>query len=691
MSLSISAAAFVDKSRCAEEPIHIPGSIQSHGMLLVVSDPALVVLQVSANVETMLGIPVDVVLGSALSTVLGMAAAERIEASLRRDGSGGIPNPLRFALGSEEPVEFECVAHRSGTHILLELEPFERTVSPNRFDAFGHVRLPIERMEEAPDIVTLVRDAADAIAVISGFDRAMVYRFDEDWHGDVISESTSGGVPIAYVGLRFPASDIPEQARRLYVTSPLRLIADVGYVPVPLVPEHDPAGGGPVDLSHAILRSVSPVHLEYLRNIGVRATLTISLIIEGRLWGLIACHHLTPRRLDYVTRASCEFFGRMLSWQLGSRLMADDTQRKLGAYALIAAYTRTLSFADDFADGLLAGPQMLLELFAGQGLVVRLHGTYRSSGVAPDDATAASIAAALRPSAVEGIAATNHLAALVPDAVSAAANASGAIFITLSESGDDYLLCFRDEVIGSIDWAGDVRVPVTESSGMLHPRTSFALWSETLRGQSARWSGQDIDSARLLRKRILERLDTLEHLRAEKRLRHVAHHDPLTQLPNRAAFHETLARLLVDAQRDGGILAVLFVDLDNFKSFNDTLGHAAGDRILQEAGARMRGCVRHDDVVARLGGDEFVIISPKLSKADDADFVACKILTAIGEPLSIDDGREIRVTASIGVAIYPQDARVAEILLEAADVAMYRAKEQGRNRFVCFTDGAEPA
>jgi diguanylate cyclase len=145
--------------------------------------------------------------------------------------------------------------------------------------------------------------------------------------------------------------------------------------------------------------------------------------------------------------------------------------------------------------------------------------------------------------------------------------------------------------------------------------------------------------------------------------------------------------LVSAAQRESGVLAVLFVDLDYFKSFNDTLGHAAGDRILQAAGARMRGCVRHDDVVARLGGDEFVIISANLSKPGDADFVARKLLAAIAEPFVLAD-HEVRFTASVGVAIYPQDSQDAETLVQHADLGMYRAKESGRNRFERFDGGA---
>jgi diguanylate cyclase (GGDEF)-like protein len=261
----------------------------------------------------------------------------------------------------------------------------------------------------------------------------------------------------------------------------------------------------------------------------------------------------------------------------------------------------------------------------------------------------------------------------------------------LSESRDDYLLCLRDEVIKSVDWAGDIRVPLAEHEGRLRPRASFALWKQTVRGRSAPWSARDINSARRLRKRIFEHSEVIQHRRNEERLLHVAHHDPLTQLPNRAGLRETLARLLLDAQREGQVLGLLFVDLDHFKSYNDTLGHAAGDLILQAAAARMRNCVRHADVVARLGGDEFVIVSPQLSKANDVDFVAGKILAAITEPLTVLDGREVRLSASIGTAVFPRDAQDASNLLKCADLAMYEAKESGRNRFRRYDGGGTPA
>jgi EAL domain-containing protein (putative c-di-GMP-specific phosphodiesterase class I)/GGDEF domain-containing protein len=277
----------VDKSRCAQEPIHIPGSIQPHGLLLVLAAD-LTIGVVSENIAAMLGIPVTDALGAPLARVFGQAQSERLEIAIRRGETVSRLNPMRFLLPSGgEDVDFECVLHLSGASIVVELEPFVVPDDPDGLDPFAGVRTPVARMQTAPDISTLLKDAAADLRTISGFDRAMIYRFDEDWNGEVLAESTGGATTVAYLGLRFPATDIPEQARRLYLRNTLRLVVDVAYVPALLDPQVDAKTHLPTDLSGAILRSVSPVHLEYLRNMGLRATLTISIVIDGSLWGLI--------------------------------------------------------------------------------------------------------------------------------------------------------------------------------------------------------------------------------------------------------------------------------------------------------------------------------------------------------------------------------------------------------------------
>ncbi len=641
---------------------------------------------VSENIEAMLGIPAAAALGAPLARVIGPKQSARLEAAIRRGEPVSILNPMLVPLLWEgKVVDFECVLHRSGESIVVELEPYVVPPDPDRLDPFARVRTPVARMQAAPDISMLLGSAAVDLRALSGFDRVMIYRFDEDWNGEVLAESTGEAALVAYLGLRFPATDIPEQARRLYLQNPLRLVVDVAYVPALLRPQVDPTTNLPTDLSAAILRSVSPVHLEYLRNMGVRATLTISIVIDGSLWGLIACHHLTPRRLDYVTRASCQFFGEMLAWQIGSRNVASALQNKLYANAVIAEYDRSLIAHDSLADGLVGNAHDLVELFEATGLALQLGGDFRRFGETPgDDAALAEIAAALQPHTREGIAASESIATFVPDSAPLPSCATGALLITLSERSDEYLLFFRPEISESIDWGGDIRVPAVERDGSLRPRASFELWKQVVSGRSLRWSNRDVANASRLRALLIERFQNSQRRSSDDRLRYIAGHDSLTDLPNRASLHETLHALTRGAAADREMLAVLFVDVDHFKLFNDEFGHATGDRILQAAATRMKASVRHNDVVARLGGDEFVVVARRISHEADAEALARKVLAAVSAPLEIAESKKIQFTVSVGIAVYPRDAGDADALLQQADLAMYQVKRRGRNGYQTF-------
>ncbi len=384
----------IDLDNCAREPIHIPGSIQPRGVLAVVREPDFEVRQVSANVADLLGRPVEAVLGRHLSALIGAEQAVRVEQAASTFGDLRQRNPLECVIDvAGEPREFDAILHRGSGGVLLvefEIAYGERPFSfPNTYQA---VRGSVEELNRATTLTELYDTAARAVRDLTGFDRVMVYRYDEDYNGEVVAESKHEDLN-SFLGLHYPSTDIPAQARAVYEKSWLRLISDVDYTPVPLVPTIDPASGTPLDLTHATLRSVSPIHVEYLQNMGVHASMSISLLRYGRLWGLIACHHYGgPHLPPFASRAAAEFLGSTLSLRLVDQFEDDQLHNRLTAYAVLAKLTAaTLNDSEPLATALLGAPN-LLELVPADGVVVDIQGDRQERGsVPPPDVVAAVI------------------------------------------------------------------------------------------------------------------------------------------------------------------------------------------------------------------------------------------------------------------------------------------------------------
>ena len=285
-----------DVSTCDVEPIHIPGAIQPHGVLVALDVTTFEILQVSANATTFFGVTPAEVLRRPLASLLGAGAEDALAGvRLARSTAG---EPFAITVGG---VRLDARAHRYQGIAILEIERHDDSAASSD----GALRSALARLQRSNSVIELCKIAVDAVRALTGFDRILLYRFDDEGHGDVIEESLAEGVD-SYLGLRFPASDIPRQAREMYLLNWLRLIPDSSYVPVSLVPAQRPDTGTPLDLSFATLRSVSPVHLEYLRNMGVGASMSISLVRAEMLWGLIACHHRSPRHVSLGARAACE-------------------------------------------------------------------------------------------------------------------------------------------------------------------------------------------------------------------------------------------------------------------------------------------------------------------------------------------------------------------------------------------------
>ena len=430
-------ARLLSHDRCAQEPVQIIGRIQSHGLLFALSEPDLVVQQVSTNVLAFLGRSPTSFLAQPLESVLGTKQFETFRSQVVNGGPlTAMQVQVRAGAGM---LEMDCVAHRQDGVLVVELELAEGAHSIKPLDIDAHIRIPLSRMERSSDVLELARLAADEIRQLSGFNRVMVYRFDEEWNGEVVAEAM-GPSPVSYFGLRFPASDIPPQVRRLFLTNPLRAIADVHSMPVPVIPEIGPVTGRPLDLTRSVLRSASPIHLEYLRNMGVASSLTVSILVEQRLWGMIACHDTAPRRLDHSTRSVCELIGQILASQLALRIDNAALQTRLTSRKMLAGYMSSIEASKSFADAEHLQSPRLLHLFDADGLVSRIDGLVACQGVTVDENLLLPVIGMLRKLAARGIASCSMLSELDDGAICYASQASGALYLGLAEG--TAIICF---------------------------------------------------------------------------------------------------------------------------------------------------------------------------------------------------------------------------------------------------------
>ncbi len=509
--MNAQASAFPgDLSVCEREPIHIPGSIQPHGILLALSRPGMALVHASANLERAFGTRAAEALGrtlGALSPPLAAALAEDLEAESRDEGARylrtlTLPTP-------EGNRAFDAVVHASGDLLVLELEEVSPGEGASLDALYPALRDFVERLQTTSSVEALCRLAAEDIRRITGFDRVLVYRFDEHWNGTVIAEDRNDALP-SYLDLRFPASDIPAQARELYRRNRLRIIPDADYAPVPVVPALHPATGQPLDLSYSVLRSVSPVHLEYMRNMGTMASMSISILREGALWGLISCHNRDSRRVPLRVRNACDFLTQIFSLQLAARERAAEADELMRLGSVRSQLLGFMAEEERFIQGLVRHPARLLDIAGAQGAAIVSGEQCWLLGSTPSEAQVRRMFEWLSANHREDVFATDVLPSLVREAETYGDRASGLLAISISKMNPSYVLWFRPEVVHTVKWGGDPHKPVQAAGGAtpdaparLHPRKSFETWKETVRGRSLPWKPAEIETVKELRNAIV--------------------------------------------------------------------------------------------------------------------------------------------------------------------------------------------
>ncbi|MBN3887193.1 MAG: ATP-binding protein [Nostoc sp.] len=485
------------------KPIHIPGSIQAHGVLLALSTQ-LEILQVSNNTQTYLGKEPEYLLSKPLSYLLDPQQVEIVKQCLvKKIGSANAFKVLINTFNNER--YFDAIAHRTEEAVILELEPTDSELEVSFLSFHALASEAIAKMQSTSNLGEFLHLVAEEVQKIIGFDRVMVYQFDESEAGSVVAEVKREDLS-PYLGLHYPATDIPAQARELYTRCFLRFLPDLTAEPVKLVPTENPTTHQHLDLSYCLLRSFDWCCTEYHQNMGVKALLVISIIQEQKLWGLISCHHQTPKYISYEVRKMCEFLGQIASSELAHKISNSEWDYKVKLKSLQSEFLESISQADNFIDALIKTEIRLLDLVSASGAAVCLDNEITLVGTTPNIDEVRALIEWADTQVNDNLFSTDSLPKLYSEAVKFKDTASGLLLLRISKVRRYYILWFRPEVIQTVHWAGNPNESMqaqADGSFSLSVRKSFEQWQETVRLTSLPWKACELDSAIALRNAIV--------------------------------------------------------------------------------------------------------------------------------------------------------------------------------------------
>ena len=559
---------YVNINSLKEAPIHLVSEIQPHGVLLVLKEPDLQILQISQNTFSTFGISPEDMVQQELEDILDPYQIQKIKFWLSEENLDFInPTKIWIKKQGDEYTVFDATFYRNSQgFLILELEP---TASQENipFLSFYHLaQASVNRLEKSKSFHDFSQIIVQEIRKMTEFDRVMLYKFADDGHGSVIAEEKIDTLE-PYLGLHYPESDIPRPARQLFLENSIRVIPDTNFQSsAELFPKINPVSGKPIDLTNSILRSAAPCHIDYLHNMGVGASLTISLIKDNKLWGLIACHHQAPKFVSYELRKACEFLGRIIFSEISGKEETEDYDYQINLKQVQSSLVEYMSREENFIDGLVRNQPNLLDLTNAEGAAIYFGGKYTLIGNTPKEEELNFLVEWLKNNVKDEVFSTDSLPSMYPDAISFKNVASGLLAIPISKQ--NYVLWFRPEIIQTVNWGGNPHqafsVDQSEGNVRLSPRKSFDLWKEIVQLTSLPWQNVEIKAALELRKSIinivLRQADELAQLaqnlqrsNAElKKFAYVASHDlqePLNQVANYVQLLEM--RYIPELDADG--------------------------------------------------------------------------------------------------------------------------------------------
>lgn len=495
----------VDLTNCDREPIHILGKIQSHGFLIAVNKVSGLVNYVSENISSHIKEEPKNLLGKNLE-YLGQAL------NLNESGSQFLFNQLvntGFSIKSIESFNpyyvelsgkpYQIILALSGNDLIIE---FEIEIK-NAFESQKIIGSSISKILSGTTINSVLQNAAKEIKKVISYDRVMIYEFGDDGHGEVVAEEKEDDLE-PFLHLHYPASDIPKQARELYKINHTRIIADVNAEPSSIITNN--TDGQPLDLTHAELRAVSPIHIQYLKNMGVQSSFSISLICKGELWGLVACHNYSPKFINYNSRSAAKLIGQILSSAIEFRLQEENNEK---FNLLNVSSTKVIEYVDEsshISEALLNNRITIKDITEATGVALVFEKKITCLGVTPGEQQILEITEWLLENMQESVYFTHRFPRIYKPAANYSGVASGILACILSRELKEIVIWFKPEMLENIQWAGNPEKPVEVSDeGLvtLSPRTSFDSWMQTVKHTSAKWSNAEITSVIKIREHII--------------------------------------------------------------------------------------------------------------------------------------------------------------------------------------------
>lgn len=506
--INVTPAKNYDSDFCGSIPLHLVNLIQPHGMLLVLDKEQLTIVQASENVKDYLTISADELLEQSLSAFLPPHQFADIQTKINTYNSQEkLPFSLTFSINDVE-VAVTALVHPREEYILVELEVTAPAAPENSFiGLYQQIKYITTLLKQTSTTAETAHLIAAEMKKLTHFDRVLVYQFDPQWNGKVIGQAREPEMD-DYMNLRFPASDVPKQARDLYFRNPYRLIPTRSYEPVGLVPVINPITMRFTDLSDCNLRSVATVHLEYLNNLKVMASMSLPIIIEDELWGLISCHNKAPKNPSYELRSALELLSGIVSAQLAAKEKEAAMSLRVQLQGVYAKLVEQIYQHDRFTDGLLSGDTSLQELLNLGGVAVVYDGSIRKSGTTPNDQEIKELIFWLRRNNLNKLYAIDSLPSVYARSEDYQDLASGLIALSINPDQGEYILGFRPEVLQTIEWGGNPNqaIQMEPDGKTYHPRNSFATYQETVKNTSLPWAPEEVDAAEALRSVVLEKI-----------------------------------------------------------------------------------------------------------------------------------------------------------------------------------------